>query len=148
MGYDVTDGVILQCVTDDLVAWRYAGGERAISTSRPPACGCRPTPHLRRTTPRFLRIADLGSCVFGGAAGDGVSALRMESGGMIFDRQRNLTVAFADSPTNAFTSADPTLLSRFTSVGVLFSPTGAGPPTASCRLLAAGEPPARAEVCS
>ena len=55
------------------------------------------------------------------AGGDSVSALRMESGGMIFDQQRNLSVAFADSPTKAFTSADPSLLSEFTSVGVLFS---------------------------
>jgi hypothetical protein len=67
------------CVSDDLVSWRFAGG-------------------------------------------DSVSALRMESGGMIFDTQRNLSVAFADSPTNAFTSADPSLLSRWDSAGVLFTP--------------------------
>ena len=56
------------------------------------------------------------------AGGGAVSGLRMESGGMIFDQTRNETVAFADSPTNAFTSADPTLLGKFESVGVLFSP--------------------------
>lgn len=37
---------------------------------------------------------------------------------MIYDAQHNITYAFADSPTNAFSSTDPSLLSRFTSVGV------------------------------